>query len=281
MTLDTILTSLVYLAVAFLLFFIGKVIFQLFHPKINMKHELVEADNAAFALALTGYYTGLLLAIGSAIVGPSRGLVQDMIDIGLYGLLAILLLNLAAIFNDKVLLRHFNIRKELIADRNAGTGAVEAANYIATGLIVFGAVVGEGGGWLTAIIIWVAGQLILLLTSFVYNLIVPYSIHKQIEKDNVAVGIGYAGAIISIGNLVRHGAQYDFTGWYDMAYNIGIETGIGLAFLPLVRFATDRILLSGRSMTDELVHQDKPNVGVVLLEGFAYVGGSVLITYCL
>lgn len=281
MTLDTILTSLVYLAVAFLLFFIGKLIFQLFHPKIDMKHELVEADNAAFALALTGYYSGLLLAIGSAIVGPSRGLLQDTIDIGLYGLLAILLLNLAAIVNDKVLLRHFNIRKELITDRNAGTGAVEAANYLATGLIVYGAVVGEGGGWLTAIIIWLAGQLILLLTSFVYNLIVPYSIHQQIEKDNVAVGIGYAGAIISIGNLVRHGAQYDFTGWGDMAYNIGIETGIGLVFLPLVRFATDRILLPGRSMTDELVNQDKPNIGVGLLEGFAYVGGSVLITYCL
>ncbi|MFA0963272.1 DUF350 domain-containing protein [Roseivirga sp. BDSF3-8] len=281
MTIDTILTSLVYLAAAFLLFFIGKVVFQLFHPKINMKHELVEADNAAFALALTGYYTGLLLAIGSAIVGPSQGLVTDLINIGLYGLLAILLLNLAAIFNDKVLLRHFEINKELIKDRNAGTGAVEAANYIATGLIVYGAVVGEGGSWLTAIIIWVAGQLILLLTSLVYNLIVPYSIHKQIEKDNVAVGIGYAGAIISIGNLVRHGAQYDFTGWEDMAYNIGIETGIGLVFLPIVRFATDRILLPGRSMTDELVNQDKPNLGVGLLEGFAYVGGSVLITYCL
>lgn len=281
MTLDSILTSLVYLAAAFVLFFIGKKVFQLFHPKIDMKHELVEADNFAFAIAVSGYYIGLLLAIGSAIVGPSYGWVNDLISIGLYGLLAIILLNLAAIVNDKVMLRHFNIRKELITDRNAGTGVVEAANYIATGLITYGAVVGEGGGWLTAVIVWFAGQLILLLTSIVYNLITPYSIHKQIEKDNVAVGIGYAGAIISIGNLIRHGAQYDFTGWDDMAYNIAIETGMGLLFLPLVRFATDRILLPGRSMTDELVNQNKPNLGAGLLEGFAYVGGSVLITYCL
>ena len=57
--------------------------------------------------------------------------------------------------------------------------------------------------------------------------------------------------------------------------------GIGLLFLPLVRWLTDKILLPGRNLTDELINQEKPNTGAGLIEAFAYIGGSVLITLCL
>ena len=87
--LDTALTTIIYLASCFLLFYLGKLTYQFFHRKINVKNELVEKDNFAFALAHAGYFIGLLLAIGSAVIGPSRGLAQDMIDIFIYGILSI------------------------------------------------------------------------------------------------------------------------------------------------------------------------------------------------
>ncbi len=280
-TMDELLSSIVYLAIAFVLFLIGKLVYPLFHKGIKVNHELVEKDNLAFSFSIIGYYTGLLLVIGSAIVGPSNGILYDLVDIGSYGLLAIVLLNLAAIINDKVIFGAFSMKKEIIDDQNAGTGIIEGANHIATGLIINGAVVGEGGGFFTAIAIWLIAQVILIVASLVYNWITPYNIHEHIEKDNVAVGIGYAGALVAIANLIRNGVTGDFPGWEDLFWNIGLGTVLGLILLPVVRLLTDKILLPGQKLTDEIVNQEKPNHGAALTEAFAYIGGSILLCWCL
>ena len=279
--LDTALTSIIYLAACFVLFFVGKLIYGVFHRQVRVKHELVENDNFAFAVAHVGYFIGLILAISGAIVGPSEGLIPDLIDIGLYGGLAILLLNLSVIVNDKILFPRFSVYREITEDRNVGTGAIEGANAIGTGLIIYGAVSGEGGGLLTAIVFWLVGQGLLIITAYVYRAIVPYDVHEQIERDNVAVGLGFAGALISIANLIRFGLMGDFYSWTDSLIGVGVDVGIGLLFLPIVRWLTDKILLPGRKLTDELVNQETPNIGAGLIEAFAYVGGSVLITLCL
>ncbi|MEA3444205.1 MAG: DUF350 domain-containing protein [Bacteroidota bacterium] len=277
---DNILSAITYLAAAFLLFYIGKLVYQLFNRQINMKDELVEKDNFAFAIAHAGYFVGLLLAIGSAIIGPSHGLVNDLIDIFLYGIIAIVLLNVSLFINDKVILRKFSLTKEIITDRNEGIGVVQAANAIATGLIIMGAVSGEGGGIITALVFWAIGQVVMIITTRVYNWITPYDIHDHLEKDNVAIGIGYAGALVALGNLIRFGLMDDFESWTITLSNVGIEVVLGLILLPVVRFLTDKILLPGQKLTDELT-QDKPNLGAGLIEAFAYIGGSVLITWCI
>lgn len=278
---DNILSGLVYLSSTFLLFFIGKWVYQLFHKNIDVKSELVHKDNLAFAIAHTGYFIGLLLAIGSALIGPSNGLVEDLIDLYLYGLLAILLLNFSILVNEKIILNKFSVHDEIIRDQNAGTGAIEAANSIATGLIIMGSVSGEGGNLFTALAYWLIGQMLLIITAKVYNYILPYDVHQHIEKDNVAVGIGFAGATIAIANLIRAALMHDFEHWTDSLILLSIEFTIGLLFLPLARYATDKILLPGRKLTDELINQEKPNIGAGLLEAFAYVGGSVLIGWCI
>ena len=279
--LDTALSSLVYLAACFILFYLGKLLYSVFHRQVNVKHELVEKDNFAFAVAHVGYFIGLVLAIAGALIGESEGLIPDLINIGIYGGLAILLLNLSVIVNDKLLFPRFSVYREITEDRNVGTGAIEGANSIATGLIILGAVSGEGGGVLTAIVFWLVGQLLLLLTAFVYRALVPYDVHDQIERDNVAVGLGFAGALISIANLIRYGLMTNFYSWTQSLTDVGVDVAIGLLFLPIVRWLTDKILLPGRKLTDELVNQETPNVGAGLIEAFAYVGGSVLITLCL
>ena len=279
--LDNGLTAIIYLACSFILFLVGKVFYQLIHRNVNVKAELVEKDNFAFAVAHTGYFVGLLLAISSAVIGPSKELVVDIIDIFTYGGISIVLLNLSLIINDKLILRKFSVFKEILEDRNVGTGVIEAASAIATGLIIIGSVSGEGGSWLTAVIFWLAGQLMLLLTAFIYNLITPYDLHKYIEMDNVGVGIGFAGALIAIGNLIRFALMPDFESWTESFINVGVDVGIGLLFLPIVRFLTDKILLPGSRLTDEIINQEHPNIGAALIEAFAYIGGSVLITLCL
>lgn len=279
--LDNGLETLIYLIAAFVLFFIGKLIYQLVFNKYDIKNELVEKDNLAFAIAHTGYFIGLLLAIGSAIIGPSHGLVTDMIDLFFYGLMGIILLNISVFINDKIILRKFSVYDEIVRDQNAGTGVIEAANAIATGLILMGAISGQGS-WLTALLYWFGGQVLIVLTTFIYSWITPYDDLSEIEhKDNIAVGIGFAGAMIAIANLIRHGLSIDHVFWLDSVIDILADVAIGLVFLPIARFVADKILLPGQKLTDEIVNQEKPNVGAALIEAFAYIGGSVLITWCL
>lgn len=281
MNLDHILSSLIYLAACFVVFVAGHLVFILFRRSYNIKDELVEKDNAAFALVLCGYYLGLTFSIGGVIAGPSAGMESDLIDILVYGPLAILLLNLSALINDRFILSEFDIRKEILQDQNCGTGVVEFAVFVATGLNIFGALYGQGGSVFTAIAFWALGQTVLVLIGKYYNLITQYNIHEQIEKDNVAVGIGFAGALIGIGNLLRAASAEHFISWEANLITFGLYMVVGLILLPVARVLTDRILLPGRSLADELVNQVKPNQGAAFLEASSYIGASFLITWCI
>lgn len=279
---------------AVLLFFAGRLFFNKRHYKIDVSAELVKKDNFAFALANVGYYIALLIAIGGTLTGTSLGLQTDLLQITLFGLLSILLLNLSSWINDRFILRQFRVRKELFRDENAGTGIVEAANYIASGLIIYGAVSGDSidmfpdqeygflwSGAVSMLVFWGVGQILLMITGVLYNAILPYNVHDEIEKQNTAAGMGFAGALIAMGVLIGHGTSGDFTSWTDHSLKIFFEVLIGFVFLPISRWIADWILLPGERLTHEIVHQEFPNKGAALVEAFAYIGSAVLIAWCL
>ena len=278
---NNLIESGIYLVCVYILFWIGKLVYDLTTPSYSMKEELVEKDNTALAVAVVGYYFGLVLAIGGVIVGPSGGLEADLIDVLIYGPLAIVLMNLSRMINDKLILHGFSIRDEIIKDQNAGTGVVVCASYIATGLVIYGAVSGVLGGLVTSIVFWLLGQLALVLAGRVYNWITPYDIHEQIEKDNVAAGVAFAGALVGIGNIVRHAVEGDFISWAMELQTFGIYVLVGLVLLPLIRMATDKILLPGRKLSDEISNPEKPNLGAGFIEAFSYVGASFLLVWIL
>lgn len=271
----------IYLISAFILFWIGKLVKDLTTTSYSVREELVEKDNVALGVAMAGYYFGLILAIGGTLSGPSQGLENDLIDIGIYGLLAIILLNLSRLVNDGLILHGFKIRDELIDDQNAGTGVVVAATYIATGLVIFGAVSGEIGGIVTTVIFWALGQAALILAGLVYEWITPYSIHDEIEKDNVAAGVAFAGALVGIGIIVFHASAGDFISWTVNLQDFAIEVVAGLILLPIVRFISDVILLPGQKLTDEIANQEHPNLAAGFIEAMSYIGASFLIVWSL
>jgi uncharacterized membrane protein YjfL (UPF0719 family) len=283
--LNSFLLFIIYLSSALVLLFIGKLGFKLRKNKIDFNHELVEKDNLAFSFAYVGYFAGLILAVGSAIYGESNGLLTDLVDMGIYGVLAIILLNLSSTIMDKITLSKFSIWKEIVEDRNAGRGIIEGANYLASGLIIFGAITGESGnlefGIYTALLYWALGQALILISTALYNRLVSYDIHQEIEKDNVAAGIAFAGVIIAMANLIRNGLMGNFDNWMDTLLEVGYEAGIGIIVLPLIRTLVDKILLPGQNLSDEIANQETPNSGAALIEALGYIGGSMLIIWCI
>ncbi len=278
---DNLAISLIYLISAFSIFFIGKLIYDLLHRSYRLNHELLEKDNFALGIAMSGYYLGLVLAIGGSIIGPSQGLYEDLIDIFFFGLISVVLLNISILINDKLVLHAFDNTKELIEDQNCGTGAVECATYIATGLIIFGAISGEGGNLFTAIVFWALGQGVMVIAGIIYNLIISYDIHDQIEKDNVAAGVGFAGALLAMGNVIRLAVSGDFESWRINLTSFIVYALAGLVLLPLVRILVDKILLPGQRLCDEIARQEHPNLGAAFIEASSYLGASFLLIWCL
>lgn len=277
MTLDQIVTALVYLVAVFFLFFIGKVVYDKINRRFELRDELVKKDNLALAIAVAGYYFGLVIALGGVLASDSEGWLIDVIEILIYGFFAIILLNISIIINDKIILRKFDNIKEIIDDQNVGTGVVEAANHIAVGMILYGAMSGDYGGLISAAVFWILGQFVLIVAGEIYSRILPFDLHAEIERDNVAVGVAFAGVFIAIGNIIRIGAAGDFVSWYDNITTFAGFVVFGLIMLPVLRFVTDKVLLPGEKLSDELVNQERPNVGAGTIEAFAYIGASFLI----
>ncbi|MDA0745488.1 MAG: DUF350 domain-containing protein, partial [bacterium] len=232
---NELMESGIYLVCAYVLFWIGKLVYDITTPSYSMREELTEKDNTALAVAVTGYYFGLVLAIGSVLSGPSHGLETDLIDVLIYGPLAIVLMNLSRIVNDRLILYRFSTRDEIVRDQNVGTGVVVCASYIATGLVIYGAVAGVLGNVMTAVAFWALGQVALILAGLVYGWITPYNVHEEIERDNVAAGVGFAGALVGIGILVMHASAGDFISWAINLQEFAFEVVIGLVLLPIAR----------------------------------------------
>ena len=280
MDLDNLVSAAIFIIVFFIFFLIGKVINDLLHREYKLNFELVEKDNAALALAVVGYYFGLVLAIGGTIAGPSAGLVEDLYDLVIYGILSIILLNISWFLCDKLILFKFRVSEELIRDHNQGTGVVSAGISVASGFIIYGAVSGEGGSIWTVLVFWALGQVLLILAGLVYERITPYNIHEEIEKDNVAAGVSFAGALVSIGVIIGLAGEGDFTAWsIDLPVYIGFAV-LGLILLPIIRLLTDKVLLPTVKLSDEISAQEKPNVGAAYIEAFSYMAAAFIISWC-
>jgi len=280
MNIDNLLTAFTFIIIFYLLFFIGKIVNDLLHKEYNLNYELVKKDNSAIAIAIAGYYMGLIFCIGGALVGPGQGIIEDIIDLCIYGVLSIVLMNLSWFLCDKLILFKFKVSDELVRDHNQGTGIVCCGVSIASGLIVYGSVAGEGGSIWTAVCFWAIGQLILVLAGIIYNFIIPYDIHDEIEKDNVAAGISFAGVLISVGIIVGLVAQGNFFSWSEDLPEFVLISLISLLILPFIRILTDKILLPTVKLSDEIANQEKPNLGAAYIEAFSYIAASFIIYWC-
>ena len=276
MSLDQILPGFIYLAVVLALLVVGKWVYDALHRSFALRTELIEKDNLAVALAVAGYYLGLVIVLSGVVSGPaSFSLLDDLIGLAIFGLLGIVLLNVSAWLNDKVVFSKFAIEREIVEDRNVGVGILEAANYVAVGLITAGAMSGEGG-LASGLAFWIAGLVALIVAGILYNRITSYDLHDEIEKNNIAVATAFAGVLIGFGNVIRLAGEGDFVSWNESLTGFGYYTLVGLVLLPFIRLFADKVLLPGARLSDELV-QEQPNLGAGVIEGVSYLAASMLI----
>lgn len=270
-----------YLVLCFALVWIGKLAYGLFHPRVRVDRELLARDNLAFAVPLGGYYLGILIVMGAPLSSPSHGgFGEEAPAVIAWGLLAILLLNLASVANRRLLFGRLDLADAILERGNLAAGIVAAGSHGANALLILGALSDEGG-FAPAAVFWLYAQLLLAVAVRTFLHLVRYDLAVEIARDNRAVALTLAGVLVAMGNVLRMAIGGAFEGW---GAGFAAATGyalVGLVLLFAARWLTDWLLLPGVTIREEVVEQAVPNVGVGYLEALFYLGVSFLIGWSL
>lgn len=275
---EIILYDAGFLLLYLLLFFVAKWTKGLF-SSYKLDEQLTHYDNDAVSVSFAGYILGITAIFLGAVLGPSSSILEDFISVSSYSLAGIILLNFSRWLNGKIILYKFSVDKEIVKDQNPGTGVVEGAMYVASGLIIGGAISGEGGGPLISFVFYLLGQLCLIIFGLIYVRTSPYSVHDEIEKDNTAAGLGFAGGLISIGIIVMKAVSGDFMGWQQDLTALGLDVLIIFVYLIVVRLIFDRLVLRNSNLTVEI--STDQNLGAGLLEMIVAISFSTVLYFVL
>ena len=268
----------------FLYFAVGLAVVLLAKPikglttRYRLSEELTGNDNKAVGVATAGYIFGVLTIIRGVLISGGNSdhtIWQDLLSIAVWTAISLALLLSSAWINRKYLLTRFNVHKELITDRNVGTGAVLAATYIGTAFIVSASISGTSGGGfgmevLDTLIFFVIGQLGFILLGAVYQRTCGYDVHDQIERDNEAAGISFGATLIALAILISGQIRRS-----DSLVALAVWIPISLFVLLGSRWLVDLIILPGATLQDEIA-RDR-NWGVSLVEGSAAIGIALLL----
>jgi uncharacterized membrane protein YjfL (UPF0719 family) len=270
------------LGVGFALFWVGQFLYQRVFRSLDLNLELFVRDNPAVAIALVGYYLGLVTALSGVLAQPTELSFNRVLTLTVYGAIAIILMLAGAWIGDRFILRHLDAAREIQEEQNLGAAAVEAGLHIANGLMLSTTLAGEGGTWGVGVLCWTIGMGVLVGVSFVYPTLTRYNVFGEIRRrNNPAAGVALGGLLVATGNLVRVAFAPEFQNWSQSLQEYGLLLGICLLALAAVRWLADLVLVPGVKISHEIVQQAIPNVGAGLIEAIAYISSSFLIAWSL
>lgn len=270
--------------------------------------QLVVADNPAVGVSLFGFLAGVIIALAGILATDAHEVVQrtlgwDLFETTLFGVLAILLLRLGGVINDRLILHNCENTKEIVKDRNVGVGALLCGSYIATGLVLAGAFSGRlpliakgASKWKTlgveigvALAVFIAAQLVLVLYGQLYQRMSKHHPLVAIEKDyevngrryggNAAAGFAMAGNLVAVGVVLWGACRGDIYEWGRAALRFGAITGVGLLLLVLWRLLVIKLFFGKLDLNRE-IYVDR-NANAALLEAAALIGFAVALALVL
>jgi len=262
-----------YLVVVLILFWLGKLANDLI-TSYSINEELMHKDNKALAVSYVGYLIGQGLIILGVLEGEGTDLINDLTQMVIWSVIGIGLLNASRIINDKIIFSKFDNVKEIIKDKNIGTGAIQFGSYVGTALILRAILTGESLSLkmdlLYTAVFFVVGQMGFFLFARIYQLITRYDLHAEIEKGNVAAGVSFGTTLVAIGILLSHSINQTYS---LAAFFVWFVNGLGLIIAG--RFLVDKFILPDHKMDVEI--QQDQNWGVALIEG----GSAIIIALLL
>ncbi|XDD48823.1 DUF350 domain-containing protein [Leptospira sp. WS92.C1] len=280
----------VFFLISFVLFYIGKKIKDWIEPG-DLDHEIVINNNTAVSTGLAGYYLGLTLILLVILASPGVDFVSDCFQVLYYGLLGILLLNLSYFVNGRIIFRNLDFNELVYSGKNTAVGAVVFGSSIASSIIIAASLSGESSalsfsiwkelellepiqklldGTVLGVLFFLIGQIALILFTIAYRKMIPYSLDLELkEKENLASGISYSGALIALGIIIARALHKELSSMEHTLFHIFLDFLLGLIVIPAVRLLADAVILPGSTLKEEISRDQ--NVGVGILEAVVLI----------
>jgi uncharacterized membrane protein YjfL (UPF0719 family) len=300
-TLEFFPRGLVYVGLGIVVLLVARLVQDYLTP-YRINDQLTQRDNAALGLSIAGYYLGVVAVFLGAVYQPlsvvrdnqwkfTGDFGMDVLEVFLYSLAGIAVLNVARIVVDRLVLYKFDTKKEIIEEQNAGTAAVEFGVYVAVGLVIAASTAGTGGGGdvsaeastvdtvLRSLAFLGLGMVVLILYTMFYQLTTVYDIHDEIKKKNVAVGVALGGNLIAIGIVVFKAVFGEFVGWSESLAAFLTFAVIGFALLFVVRRLIDLVLFPTAKVSHELAVDQ--NLGVAFIVSAMVISASLILYFAI
>lgn len=258
---------------------------------VDTKDELAEKDNFAFGIALAGGMAAVAVILAGVVSGEaSVKWSEELGTVVLYAFVGLALLKIGILINDAIIFNRFSIR-EALGDKNIAAGTVQAANLLALGVLINGAIGwAEGIGWqslLSVAIIFFLSQIVLLGVTRLRSAIYARRhdgarLQLAIEGGNAALAVRYAGHLLgtalaasSASSMVGYlpGSALEFAILYGTWLAWAVVLAVVLSVLSII---AQRVVLMGINMVEEVDNQH--NIGVAAIEAAIFIGFGLIIT---
>ncbi|MCD4817075.1 MAG: DUF350 domain-containing protein [Candidatus Cloacimonetes bacterium] len=283
---DSILSDIISVVVAMMLTLIVKKVADWRTDQIDDDYEIEEKSNFAVGARRAGLYLGGMIIMSTVFIGSSNGILNDVIDLIVYGILGYILLFIARGIVDIIVLKSID-NDNACKNGNCAVGIVEFGNYLASALIIAGSIIGDSnpilaGGLkntlndiLNVVAFFAIGQIVLIVSIKLYEIFTPYKWIEEIKQGNASAGIMSAGISIALGILLKKSIAGPFVSWSADLISFALNALIGIVALFILIPLVDKLFLPHTTINIE-IKRDK-NISVVLVASCLNIGFAMLI----
>lgn len=207
--------------------------------------EIHERGNYAYALQRGGLIVGQAVAMAAAVstYDPANMLAATLWLVGEFAYIGVALIVTRFVL-DKVVLPTVD-NTELLRKGNLGVAFMEAAFYIAVGLLLGGSLTGSaatvGLTVASSVVFFLLGLLALVAYWWAYELLTPgNSIRGRLIDGSTGAGIESAGVLLAAGIIIQRGVAGDFSSWGSDIGAFASVSLIGLVLMILAQLALNK-----------------------------------------
>jgi uncharacterized membrane protein YjfL (UPF0719 family) len=267
-------------AVALLLLF--HVVQRLFSPKHTLSSD-TRGRNVAYLLVQSGHVLAALLLVPGIVreALTHESLASAAVWAAAFAVAGITLIQLVGALGIRLLL-HATLERELERG-NVAAGVAAGANYVAVGILAAPAIAGSDlPGLALSVAFFGIAVVTLALYVALFRALTAYDDAEQIQGDNLAAAVSYAGICVAIALVLARALKGgDFPGWGNALAGYGWVAVSALALYPVRQLIVQGLIL-GRAPTlrggslDDAIGVDR-NAGMAVLEALAYLATAVAV----
>jgi len=236
--------------------------------------------NAARHLLDVGQVLGVFMVSAAAVRNCVRGesLTDDILRAGGFGAMGLVLIAVMGRLGTQLLLR--SALPAEIARGNIAAGLAAGAHYTATGIVAAHAIAGSKLRDVGLSLLFFA-MAMAALWAFVtlFRALTTYDDAEQIQGENLAAAISYAGISIAVAIIVGTALDGDFVSWEVSLKGFATILALALALYPVRQLFVQSLLLGAPlalrgGRLDTGIGTDR-NEGMGALEAVSYIATAL------